>query len=82
MAYDIYSQTPVYDGEGVRPQSDVEIEVELRNAARNGDLVVSKRNPLTGGVELNGVIVTMPSTPTIGTTADLAVGTLILSPAS
>ena len=43
-------------------------------------MVVS--NPPTGGVELNGVIVTMPSTPTIGTTADLAVGTLILSPAS
>ena len=44
--------------------------------------VMSKRNNLTGGVELNGVIVTMPSTPTVGTTADLAVGTLILSPAS
>ena len=45
-------------------------------------LVTAEINEVTGGVELNGVIVTMPSTPTIGTTADLAVGTLILSPAS
>lgn len=46
-----------------------------------GDGVSAITNTLTGGVELNGVIVTMPSTPTVGTTADLAVGTLILSPA-
>ena len=43
MAYDIYAQTPVDDGDGVRPQSDAEIEIELRNAARNGDLVVRRR---------------------------------------
>ena len=43
MAYDIYAQTPVDDGDGVRPQSDAEIEIELRNAARNGDLVIRRR---------------------------------------
>ena len=48
MANDIYSQTPVSHGEGVRPQSDAEIKSELRNAARNGDLVVSKRNGSPG----------------------------------
>ena len=53
-----------------------------RAAGLGLDSVRAITNPLTGGVELNGVIVTMPSTPTVGTTADLAVGTLILSPAS
>ena len=81
MAYDIYSQAPVYDGEGVRPQSDAEIEIELRNAARNGDLVVSKRNHLTGGVELSGLIVSMGETPDDTNTTAYPIGTLFVSEA-
>ncbi|WP_333858626.1 hypothetical protein [Denitromonas sp.] len=56
--------------------------VSRQGVMDTGVHVMAVSNPITGGVELNGVIVTMPSTPTVGTTADLAVGTLILSPAS
>lgn len=71
MAYDIYSQAPVYDGEGVRPQSDAEIEIELRNAARNGDLVVSKRNAITGRISLSA-----GSLSQIDTTSRVSVGAI------
>ena len=44
-------------------------------------LVTAQTNPLTGGVELSGLIVSMGETPDDTNTADYPVGTLFVSEA-